>query len=98
MRIYNIFHIDLLSPYKTTEAYGELYTCPPPVLEEEEEYEIKTILNTRRYGRKKTLQYLIHWKGYPHSDNSWVNHKDIHTPDLLKEYYLNSPLGGQTKV
>ena len=81
------------------EAYGEPYTRPPPILEEEEEeYEIEAILNTRRYGRKKTLQYLIHWKGYPHSDNSWVDHKDLHAPDLLKEYYLNSPSGGRTKV
>jgi Chromo (CHRromatin Organisation MOdifier) domain len=99
MRIHNIFYIDLLSPYKTMEAYGEPYTCPPPVLEEEEEeYKIKAILDTRQYGRKKTLQYLVHWKGYPHSDNSWVDHKDLYAPDLLKEYYLNSPLGGWTKI
>jgi Chromo (CHRromatin Organisation MOdifier) domain len=95
MRIHNVFHVDILSPYKTTEVYGEPYMHPPPILEEEEEeYEIEAILDMRRYGRKKTLQYLVHWKGYPHSNDSWVNHKDLHAPDLLKEYYLNSPLGG----
>jgi hypothetical protein len=46
MSIHNVFHIDLLSPYKTMEAYGEPYMCPPPILEEEEEeYEIEAILN-----------------------------------------------------
>jgi hypothetical protein len=92
MKIHNVFYIDLLSPYKVTEAYGEPYTCPPPVIEEEEEqYEIDTILDMRRYGKRKTLQYLVHWKGYPHVDNSWVNHKDLNAPDLLKEFYHNMP-------
>jgi hypothetical protein len=66
MKIHNIFHIDLLSPYKVMEAYGEPYTCPPLIIEEEEEqYKIDTILDMRRYGKKKTLQYLVHWKGTP---------------------------------
>jgi hypothetical protein len=90
MKIHDIFHVDLLSPYKVTEAYGEPYMRPPPVIEEEEQYKIDAILDMRRYGRKKTLQYLVHWKGYPHVDNSWVNHKDLNAPDLLKEFYHNT--------
>jgi hypothetical protein len=91
MKVHDIFHIDLLSPYKATEAYGEAYTCLPPIIEEEEEqYEIDTILDMRRHGKKKMLQYLVHWKGYPHANDSWVNHKDLNTPDLLKEFYHNS--------
>jgi hypothetical protein len=71
MKIHDVFHIDFLSPYKVMEAYGELYMRPLPVIKEaEEQYEIDAILNMRRYGRKKALQYLIHWKGYPHMDNS----------------------------
>jgi hypothetical protein len=91
MKVHNVFHIDLLSPYKATEAYGEAYTHPSPIVEEEEEqYEIDAILNARRHGKKKTLQYLVHWKGYPHADDSWVNHGDLNAPDLLKEFYHNS--------
>jgi hypothetical protein len=92
MKIHNVFHIDLLSPYKVTEAYGEPYTCPQPVIEEEEEqYKINAILDMRKYGKKKTLQYLVHWKGYPHTNNLWVNHKELHAPDLLKEFYHKPP-------
>jgi hypothetical protein len=92
MKIHDVFHVDLLSPYKAMEAYGEPYTHPPPIMEEkEEQYEIDAILDMRRYGRKKTLQYLVHWKGYPHADDSWVNHKELHAPDLLKEYYHKVP-------
>jgi hypothetical protein len=95
MNIHNVFHVDLLSPYKVMEAYGEPYTHPPPVVEEEEEqYEIDTILNMRRHGRKRTLQYLVHWKGYPHADNLWVNHKELNAPDLLKEFYHKPSING----
>jgi hypothetical protein len=99
MKIHNIFHIDLLSPYKVMEAYGEPYICPPPIIEEEgEQYEIDAILDVRRYGKKKTLQYLVHWKGYPHANNSWVNHKDLNAPDLLKKFYHNSPMSESPDV
>jgi hypothetical protein len=88
MKIHNVFHVDLLLPYKETEAYGPAYTRPAPdLIEGEEEYEVESIRDARRYGRGKKLQYLVHWKGYPSSDDSWVNHKDLHAPELLKAYY-----------
>jgi hypothetical protein len=59
MKIHNVFHVDLLSPYKTTEAYGKPYMHPPPVIEEEEEqYEINAILNMRRHGKKRHYNIL----------------------------------------
>jgi hypothetical protein len=48
MKIHNVFHIDLLIPYKEIDAYGTPFTRPPPVIEnEEEEYEIELILDAR---------------------------------------------------
>ena len=91
MKIHNVFHIDLLLPYKETEAYGTPFTRPPPIINSEEEYEIEAILDARRHGRGRQLQYLVHWKGYPHSDDSWVNHKDLHAPEILKEFLLSNP-------
>jgi hypothetical protein len=37
MKIHNVFHIDLLSPYKVMEAYREPYTHLSPIIEEEKE-------------------------------------------------------------
>jgi hypothetical protein len=97
MKIHNVFHADLLLPYKETEEYGQPYMHPPPVIEEgEEDYEINAILDARRFGRGQKLQYLMHWKGYPNLDNSWINHKDMNAKELLKEYY--STVAGQTDV
>lgn len=98
MKIHNVFHINLLMPYKETGAYSTPFTRPPPVIKGEEEYEVEAILDVRRHGRKRKLQYLMHWKGYPNSNNSWVNHSDLNALDLLKEYYSNSAMAGQPTV
>jgi len=89
MKIHNVFHMDLLLPYKETEQYGTPYTRPPPIINSEEEYEIENILDARRFGRKRKLQYLVHWKGYPHSDDQWIDHGDLNAPDLLADFYLS---------
>ena len=98
MKIHNVFHVDLLLPYKEMEAYGQAYSRPAPdLIKGKEEYEVESIRDARRYGRGQKLQYLVHWKGYPASDNSWVDYKDLHAPELLKEYY-KSATAGQTNV
>jgi hypothetical protein len=87
MKIHNVFHIDLLVPYMETEAYGESFPQPPPeIVEGEEEYEVEEIIADRQTGRKRKKQYLVKWKGYPMSENSWVDEKDLHAPTLLQEY------------
>ena len=91
MKIHNVFHTDLLLPYKETEQYGTPFTRPPPIIDSEEEYEIEYIRESRHFGRGRKLQYLVHWKGYPNSDDSWVDHKDLHAPDALTEFYLSNP-------
>src|SRR5712691_6011799 len=41
MKIHDVFHVDLLIPYKETEAYGENYPQPPPdLIDGEEEYAV----------------------------------------------------------
>jgi len=91
MKIHDVFHVDLLLPYKEMEAYGTPFTRPPPIIDSEEEYEVKAILDVRWKGRGHQLQYLVHWKGYPHSDDSWVAHNDLHAPDILAEFMKSNP-------
>jgi hypothetical protein len=79
-RIYDVFHVSLLSPYRETTAHDPNFTWPPPdLIGGEEEYKVEAILNHRRHGRSRTLQYLIKWKGYPHSDNTWCHGLDART-------------------
>src|SRR6266481_5924549 len=86
-RIHDVFHASLLTPYHETAAHGPNFTRPPPdLIDGEEEYEVERIVAHRQFGRSRRLQYLIKWKGYPESDNTWEPADQVHAPDLIKHY------------
>ena len=90
MKIHDVFHVDLLTPYHETDAYGPPPSQPPAVLVDgEEEYEIEEIINDRYNHCQRKRQYLIKWKGYPTSENSWVDEQDLHSDELLTAYRLS---------
>jgi len=94
-KIHDTFHASLLSPYRETTAYGPNFSRPPPdLINDEEQYKVEQIRNHQYFGHNRTLQYLIHWKGYPNSDDTWELAADTHTPDLVKAYHKGSPLEG----
>jgi hypothetical protein len=90
--IHPVFHIDLLTPYHETPIHGTNYQRPPPdLVEGEEEYEVETVLASRRFGRGKRLQYLVKWKGYPDSDNQWINKEDVFADEAIREFKNSNP-------
>ena len=91
--IHDVFHASLLSPYQETAAHRPNFSRPPPnLIDGEEEYEVERIVNHRRHGRARRLQYLIKWKGYPESDNTWEPADQVHAPELVKLYHRHSSL------
>ena len=57
----------------------------------EEEYKVERILDSRRFGRRRKLQYLVKWKGYPDSENQWVDKDDIFADKALQEFKSLNP-------
>ncbi len=50
--IHDVFHIDLLTPYRETDLHGSNYSRPAPdLINNNEEYEIERILDSRQFGR-----------------------------------------------
>ena len=85
LKIHDVFHVDLLTPYHKTNKHGANYTQPPPELVDgEEEYQVEEIIGEHTHRQKK--QYLVKWLGFPVSENSWVDAKDLHADELLAEY------------
>ena len=81
-----VFHTSLLSSYRSTESYGPTFSSPPPdVIDNEEEYEVETILSHK--GPNSRRLYLTTWKGYPSSENTWEPEVNLrHSLILAKAY------------
>ena len=94
LKVHPVFHVSFLDPYKESEIPGRTQPPPPPVvIEDQFEYEVEEILDSHLIRNR--LFYLIKWKGYPASDNSWepVAHL-MNCKDLIISFhsqYLNKP-------
>ena len=91
-KIHDIFHADLLTPYHETELHGPNFTKPPPdLIDGEEEYEVEEVLQSQKFGRRGKVQYLVKWKGYPESENQWVDWEDLHADELIADFRKKNP-------
>ena len=83
-----VFHARLLKPATLNDPAlfpNREPSRPDSVFpEEEEEYEIEAIVDHRDIRGHR--EYLVHWLGYPNSDDSWVRENDLHVANLLEEY------------
>jgi hypothetical protein len=90
--IHPVFHIDLLTPYKETIMHGPNFTRPTPeLIDGEEEYSVEKILDSRHFGRRRRLQYLVKWEGYPDAENMWVDKDDVFADDKVREFKAFNP-------
>ena len=82
-----MFHANLITPYKETELHGPNFTRPPPdLIEGEQEFKVEKILDAQPRGRGRKMHFLVKWKGYPTSDNSWEPRENLHMDRLIAEY------------
>ncbi len=86
-KIHNTFHTTYLSPFKETQEHGPNFLEPPPeIIEGQEEWEVEKIVNRRFFGKKKTKQYLVKWKGYSDAHNTWEPEENIFANELIQQY------------
>lgn len=91
--LHPVFHVSLLLPHKESEIPGRHPPEPAPLeVEGEEEYEVEDVLESRRYGRWKKLQYLIHWKGWGPEHDSWEDAADLeNAPQVVQKFHSSHP-------
>jgi len=59
------------------------------VKDNQEYFEIEDILDSKCMGRH--LQYVVKWKGFPDSENSWEPLANIPAHGLIREFHRRNP-------
>ena len=91
MAIHPVFHVSLLTRHEDDPIVGRRQPPPPPVeVEGDEEYEVEAVVNSRIWRRK--LQYLVQWKGYSRSDDTWEDAAALeHAKAKVREFHRKYP-------
>jgi hypothetical protein len=86
-RLHPVFNVVKLTPAPANLIEGRLPKLPPPpeLVEGEEEYLVKEILDSKMF--RGQLCFLIKWEGYGVEHNTWEYASDVHAPKCLAEFY-----------
>jgi hypothetical protein len=90
-RTHPVFNVSLLRPFSADEIPERPTPRPPPpiIRDGHKEFEVEKILDSRlRYNR---LEYLIRWKGYGRSDDTWEPARDVKAARLVREFHSANP-------
>jgi hypothetical protein len=96
-KIHPVFHTALLEPEKPSSIRNRTIDPPPPIeINDEEEYEVLRILDSRVDRRRKGsgILYLVEWKGYENTNEStsWEPPKNVqHAPRLIQAFHDKYP-------
>jgi len=59
---------------------------PPDIIDRQVEQEVEAILGMRKGQGSGAPQYLVKWKGFPSSENEWVDREHMHAEDLIAQF------------
>ena len=68
-RIHSVFHASLLTRAPKSNIRPSTSAPPPVLVQNQFEYEVEALLDMKRIRNQE--YYLVKWKDYPHSDNTW---------------------------
>ena len=94
--VHPVFHISMLEPSTPNTLPNRIQPPPPPVIVDEElEYEISEILDSKLdKWRACKLLYLVRWSGYGGTDEetSWIPATELgHASEVVSKFHLRYP-------
>ena len=91
-KIHPVFHVSLLKPYNDPDVVHASKPLPAPLdwLDGIPTFEVNKILNHKEVlsGRKRSVAYLVSWKGFDEEHDSWEPYANlkIDIPELVAAY------------
>jgi hypothetical protein len=98
VRAHSTINVRELKPYHPNTFTGRSQAPPPPlVINEQIEYEVEEVLDSRIFNG--SLQYLVRWRGYGPEGDSWQPRSDLsNAQDACKAFHLRYPDGPSIKT
>ena len=92
LRIHNVFHCSLLSPYVENEFENRVASPPTPVeVDGEFEFEVEEVIQARK-GISGFPTFKVLWKGYPRDDATWEPLINLENSlDKVEYFYRRHP-------
>ena len=98
LTIHNTVNITNVKSFTTPQAHQpNRPTNPPPIVNGPQagQFEVESILDSRVNRRRKpddNIEFLIKWKGYDNSENTWEPAKNVQdAPEKVADYYRQHP-------
>jgi hypothetical protein len=89
LKIHNVFHVSLLEPWNSQQCTIDEREFLK--VQSHDKYEVKSIQDHRDTNEGR--QYLVHWKGYSHNDDTWEPESHLENAlEKVKEYLESTGL------
>jgi hypothetical protein len=93
-RNHPVFHVSELEPYRRSTIEGR-HQPPPPdeEIEGEVNYVVESIGKSRENKRRKRVEYLVFWEGYPPEEATWEPGENLAgtADEALGEFHRRYP-------
>jgi hypothetical protein len=90
--VWPVFNKVLLTPYTPPQSESQQKPPPPPpvLVDQEPEYEVEEIINSRLTPGK--LRYLVQWKGYDSHERTWEPPSNLkNASDAIQDFHCSHP-------
>jgi hypothetical protein len=84
--INNSFHVSRLEPYREGHPNQPQQEIPPIFVEGERQYVPERILDGTFDEESQRYLYLVHWEGYPDSENTWEPFEELEHLTVFKRF------------